>query len=134
MAAADAVSRAADRPAVPRRHPAAHQWIWDQPYDPHPDYGFFKGQWYAQMDPRFADFFPRRVFSTIRLDEIDWGGVDVNGIPPLEYPAHLPAGEADYLDDDHVVFGVAAGARPAPIRSGSWPGTRWRSIGWAASS
>ena len=100
----------------------AHQWIWDQPYDPHPDYGFFKGQWYAQLDPRFADFFPRRVFSVIRLDEIDWGGVSVNGIPPLEYPEHLPAGEADYLDDDHVVFGVAAGGetRAYPKRILAW--------------
>jgi hypothetical protein len=100
----------------------AHQWIWDQPYDPHPDYGFFKGQWYAQIDPRFADFFPRRVFSTIRLDEIDWGGVQVNGIPPLEYPEHLAAGEADYLDDDHVVFGVEAGGetRAYPKRILAW--------------
>lgn len=100
----------------------AHQWIWDQPYDPHPDYAFFKGQWYAQLDPGFADFFPRRAFSTIRLDEIDWGGVDVNGIPPLEYPEHVAAGEADYLDDDHVVFGVAAGGetRAYPKRILAW--------------
>ena len=100
----------------------AHQWIWDQPYDPHPDYGFFKGQWYGQIDSRFLDFFPRRVFSTIRLDEIDWGGVPVNGIPPLEYPAHLAAGEAGYLDDDHVVFGVAAGGetRAYPKRILAW--------------
>ena len=100
----------------------AHQWIWDQPYDPHPDYGFFKGQWYAQLDPRFADFFPRRVFSLIRLDEIDWGGVTVNGIPPLEYPEHLPAGEAAYLDDDDVVFGIAAGGqtRAYPKRILAW--------------
>lgn len=100
----------------------AQQWIWEQPYDPHPDYGFFKGQWYAQLDPRFADFFPRRVFSLIRLDEIDWGGVAVNGIPPLEHPAHLPAGEAGWLDDDHVVFGIAAGGetRAYPKRILAW--------------
>ena len=99
-----------------------HQWIWDQPYDPHPDYAYFKGQWYAQIDPRFAGFFPRRVFSTIRLDEIDWGGVDVNGIPPLEYPEHLSAGDADYLDDDDIVFGVAAGGetRAYPKRILAW--------------
>lgn len=100
----------------------AHRWIWAQPYDPHPDYGFFKGQWYSRIDFRFADFFPRRVFSIIRLDEIDWGGVGVNGIPPLEYPAHLAAGAADYLDDDHVVFGVAAGGetRAYPKRILAW--------------
>ena len=100
----------------------AHRWIWAQPYDPHPDYGFFKGQWYSRIDFRFADFFPRRVFSMIRLDEIDWGGVLVNGIPPLEYPEHLAAGAADYLDDDHVVFGVAAGGetRAYPKRILAW--------------
>ena len=99
-----------------------HDWIWDQPYDPHPDYGYFKGQWYAQIDPRFADFFPRGVRSDIRLDEIEWGGVAVNGIPPLEYPAHLEAGAADYLADDHVVFGIAFGgeARAYPKRILAW--------------
>lgn len=98
------------------------RWIWEQPYDPHPGYGFFKGQWYAQIDSRFADFFPRRVFSLIRLDEIDWGGVTVNGIPPLEYPAHEPADEAAWLDDGHVVFGIAAGgeARAYPKRILAW--------------
>ena len=70
----------------------AHQWIWDQPYDFHPNYAFFKGAWYADLDPRFADFFPVGTRATIRLDEIDWGGVSVNGIPPLEYPPAIAAG------------------------------------------
>ena len=84
-----------------------NQWVWSQPYDPHPDYGYLKGQWYSQLDPRFADFFPRGVASEIRLDEIEWGGVAVNGIPPLEYPERLAATDAGYLDDRHLVFGVA---------------------------
>ena len=95
------------------------QWIWSQPYDPHPDHGFFKGQWYSQIDPRFAEFFPRGVTSLIRLDEIEWGGVGVNGIPPLEYPARIAAADADYMADDHIVFGIAlngeAGAYPKRI-------------------
>ena len=98
------------------------QWIWAQPYDPHPDHGFFKGQWYSQIDPGFAEFFPRGVASLIRLDEIEWGGVAVNGIPPLEYPARLEAVEADYLADDHIVFGIAANgeARAYPKRILAW--------------
>ena len=34
------------------------QWIWQQPYDPHPEYARFKGLWYGQIDPRFREFFP----------------------------------------------------------------------------
>ena len=100
----------------------AHQWIWDQPYDPHPQYAFFKGVWYGERDPAFAEFFPPGTESTIRLDEIDWGGVRVNGIPPLEHPASIPAEEADYLEDDHIVFGIAAGgeARAYPKRILAW--------------
>ena len=98
------------------------QWIWSQPYHPHPDHGFFKGQWYSRIDPRFADFFPRGVTSLIRLDEIEWGGVAVNGIPPLEYPSRLDADEAGYLADDHIVFGIALDgeARAYPKRILAW--------------
>ena len=99
-----------------------HQWIWSQPYDPHPDYGYFKGELYSQIDGRFAEFFPRGVTSRIRLDEIEWGGVGVNGIPPLEYPTTIDAGQADYLADDHVVFGIAVDgeARAYPKRILAW--------------
>ena len=98
------------------------RWMWGRPYEPHPDHGFFKGLWYRQIDQRFADFFPRGVESRIRLDEIEWGGVGVNGIPPLEYPARLEADDADYLEDDHVVFGIALNgeARAYPKRILAW--------------
>ena len=100
----------------------AQRWIWEQPYDPHPRYAFLKGSWYAEIDPAFRRFFPDGAASTIRLDEIVWGGVRVNGIPPLEYPAHVAADAASYLDDGHVVFGVAAGgeARAYPKRIMGW--------------
>ncbi len=100
----------------------AHQWIWDQPYDPHPEYAFFKGVWYGDIDPAFREFFQSGTQSTIRLDEIDWGGVSVNGIPPLEYPSHIAAGEADYLEDDHIVFGIAMNneTRAYPKRILAW--------------
>jgi hypothetical protein len=98
------------------------QWIWEQPYEPHPEYGTFKARWYSQIDPRFAQFFPDGVQSVIRLDEVDWGGVPPNGIPPLRYPDHVPADEADYLDDDDIVFGieVAGDARAYPKRILAW--------------
>ena len=98
------------------------EWIWNQPYDPHPDYSLFKGLLYSQVDPRFEEFFPRGVESLIRLDEVAWGGVAVNGIPPLEYPKRLDADAADYLSDDHIVFGIALGgeARAYPKRILAW--------------
>ena len=99
-----------------------NDWVWAQPYEPHPDYAFLKGQWYSQIDPRFADFFPRGTASIIRLDEIEWGGVAVNGIPPLEYPDRLEAADAGYLEDDHVLFGIAMNgeARAYPKRILAW--------------
>ena len=97
-------------------------WVWTLPYDPHPDYGAFKGQLYAPIDPRFEDFFRPPVRSAIRLDEVQWGGVSVNGIPPLDHPRHVDAADAEYLDADDVVFGVFAEgvARAYPKRILAW--------------
>ena len=69
------------------------------------------------------DLFKPGTKSTIRLHEIKWGGVErVNGIPPLEYPDHQGAAEAEYVDDDHVVFGIAVNgeARAYPKRILAW--------------
>jgi hypothetical protein len=101
---------------------AWRRWIWSRPEDPHPDYARFKGELYAQIDPEFRAFFPPGVRHDIRLDEIDWGGVTVNGIPPLREPRTIPAAAATWLRDNHVVFGVYAGgeARAYPKRILAW--------------
>ena len=98
------------------------RWVWSLPYEPHPDYGEFKGRLYSRLDPRFAAFFPPSVAASIRLDEVQWGGVPVNGIPPLEYPAFVAVDEAGYLDDDNIVFGLAVNgeARAYPKRILAW--------------
>lgn len=98
------------------------QWMWSLPYDPHPDYSQFKGVVYGRIDPRFQRFFPPYVKAAIRLDEIDWGGVPVNGIPPLSYPKVIAAADADYLRDGHLVFGVVVNgeARAYPKRILAW--------------
>ena len=97
-------------------------WIWSLPYEPHPEYGVFKGRLYAQLDPRFEEFFRAPARSVIRLDEVDWGGVAVNGIPPLEYPSHVSAADAGYLADSNIVFGVYLDdvARAYPKRILAW--------------
>jgi hypothetical protein len=54
--------------------------------------------------------------------QIDWGGVGINGIPPLRSPATIPAADAGWLRDDHVVFGIVidGAARAYPKRILAW--------------
>jgi hypothetical protein len=108
-----------------------HQWVWSLPYEPHPDYLLFKGLLYANIDPRMREFFAPGAPAIIRLDEIEWGGVTVNGIPPLYYPSRLTAAAADYLQDDHVVFGIAINgeARAYPKRILAWHELAWDRVG-----
>ena len=96
--------------------------MWALPYAPHPDYSVFKAELYARIDPRFRAFFPPRVKADIRLDEIDWGGVSVNGIPPLRSPKTIPAAQAGWLRDGHLVFGILVNgvARAYPKRILAW--------------
>ena len=98
------------------------RWLWSLPYEPHPDYAELKRGVYGRLDPRFRDFFPPGVEATVRLDQIDWGGVGVDGIPRLDHPRHVRAAEARYLKDKHVVFGVFLGgeARAYPQRILAW--------------
>ena len=58
----------------------------------------------------------------IRLDEIDWGGVPVNGIPPLRSPKTIPAAQAGWLRDGHLVFGILVNGEPRayPKRILAW--------------
>jgi hypothetical protein len=98
------------------------QWIWNRPYAPHPDYAAFKAAVYGRIDPRMGAFFAPGAAALIRLDEVDWGGVRVNGIPPLVRPRHVPASEARYLGEKDVVFGIAlqGEARAYPKRILAW--------------
>lgn len=98
------------------------RWYWSRPYDPHPEYAAFKAGLYGGVDGKMAAFFPPGARELIRLDEVDWGGVTVNGIPPLDHPRHVTAAEAVYLKDKHVVFGVFLGgeARAYPKRILAW--------------
>jgi len=101
---------------------AWRRWMWSLPPAAHPRYADFKAELYARIDPRFRLFFTPGVASAIRLDEIDWGGVPVNGIPPLRSPKVERASEATWLRDGHIVFGVAVNgeARAYPRRILAW--------------
>ncbi|MGE3843284.1 MAG: DUF3179 domain-containing protein [Vicinamibacterales bacterium] len=97
-------------------------WLWRGPYEPHPDFAALKRIVYSQIDPRMGAFFPAGVRALIRLDEIDWGGVRVNGIPPLRQPRYVAAARASFMKDSNVVFGlfVNGEARAYPRRILAW--------------
>ena len=99
-----------------------YRWLWNRDERRLPYYSAFKRALYAQIDPAFAAYFAEGRASTIRLDEIVWGGVARDGIPPLRSPAMIPANEATYLLDDHVVFGIAidGDVRAYPKRILAW--------------
>ncbi len=84
-----------------------YAWVWANDFAPHPDYAEFKARLYEGIDPRFRDYFGNRPQAAIRLDEIRWGGVRRDGIPPLKNPAMISAQAATYLADTDIVFGVA---------------------------
>lgn len=97
-------------------------WSWQQSFD-HPGYyADYKSRLYRRVDPRFAKYFSSEHESEIRLDEVRWGGVVQDGIPPLRQPDMIAADKARYLRDDHVVFGleVNGDARAYPKRILAW--------------
>lgn len=98
------------------------RWAWTLQEPPHAQYAIFKGVLYGNIDPRMRAFFPPGVRSLIPLPEVEWGGVTVNGIPPLRNPAMLPVRDAAYLKDSNVVFGIEQDgeAKAYPKRILAW--------------
>jgi hypothetical protein len=81
-------------------------WLWEQPESDSPLDLVLKSELHAPIDSRFSRYFEKGRPHEIRYDEIVWGGVRQNGIPPLMNPAMLSADQATYLEDDHIVFGI----------------------------
>ena len=99
-----------------------YDWLWSVDRAVHPDYAAFKATLLSPIDPRFEEYFAGRPKSLIRLDEIRWGGVLRDGIPPLKNPKMIAAKDADWLGDDNIVFGVAINGdvRAYPKRILAW--------------
>lgn len=87
-------------------HNAWYHWIWNQPEMTLENYPDFKAVLYRGIDPKFEKYFAGRYNNQIRLDEVRWGGVVQDGIPPLRNPKMISAKDADYIGDDDVVFGI----------------------------
>ncbi|MGH6894092.1 MAG: DUF3179 domain-containing protein, partial [Dongiaceae bacterium] len=90
-----------------------------RPYD-----GFtgFVAEMLSLIDPQFGRFLRAGVKHEIRVEEITWGGVAVDGIPALDRPRMTSVGDAAYLNDDDPVFGVEINgdARAYPRRILAW--------------
>lgn len=104
---------------------AWYQWIWNKEENLIPEYHKFKAEMHANIDYHFSKYFANRQEDsqrTIRLDEIRWGGVLQDGIPPLRSPKMTTAVQATYLDNDNVVFGIEVNGqfRAYPKRILAW--------------
>ncbi len=102
-------------------------WQEDHPeIKPHSSFPAIKTRMFNRIDPLFDRFLggerskPENM--KIRLEEIAWGGVVVDGIPSLDNPKLIDAAAASYLIDSDLVFGVAINGdiRGYPLRIMGW--------------
>lgn len=107
-----------------------YDWMLWQEANPdaptHPVYHDIKLEFLVRIDPAFLRFLgpsnwdPQKA--DIRLEEVTWGGVRVDGIPALDDGPWVDRDKADYLNDEDLVFGVAINgdARAYPLRILGW--------------
>ncbi len=96
-----------------------YKWLGEHPeLQPLPGYVTWKGDLYSQIDGRFKSFFVEEADRRIPMWAIQWGGVGVDGIPPLENPTIIRGDEISYLEPDDPVFGAVVNgeARAYPWR------------------
>ena len=104
---------------------ARPDWFtWMQWLQANPQVGVFPGhdrflqRYFSWFDPGFPVFIHEAVPHRIRLEEVVWGGVGVDGIPALDNPAFIPAGAPAWTRPEDLVFGVEINgdARAYPLR------------------
>ena len=102
--------------------PAWVEWYGTTDHVPPPGFTSWKGQLLAPIDSHFGEFLQDRFPSRIRVEEIQWGGVQTDGIPPLNNPRTLTADQAAYLNPHDPVFGLHLNdeARAYPLRILDW--------------
>lgn len=100
-----------------------YKWLWNQEEHKIDGYADFKATLLKRIDPKFERYFKGRdELTNIRLDEVRWGGVLQDGIPPLRSPNMIEASAAKYLKEDHIVFGIEVNGdvRAYPKRILAW--------------
>jgi hypothetical protein len=93
---------------------------------PNASFEAFKLDVFNRIDPNFMRFLGKGRAEAknlkIRLEEVVWGGVQVDGIPSLDNPKLITAAQAEYLKDSDPVFGVSINGdvRAYPLRIMGW--------------
>jgi hypothetical protein len=102
--------------------PAWIEWYGGTDLVPPPGFTGWKGQLLGGIDPGFADFLQDDHPSSIRVEEIMWGGVRVDGIPALVNATMFPPAGASYLEPGEPVFGISINGdhRAYPLRILDW--------------
>ena len=89
-----------------------------------PGYPGWKAKLLSNIDPNFLRFLYADVpvAPDSRVEEIVWGGVQVDGIPALDYPKMIEPEEANYLVPHERVFGMSINGdtRAYPARFLDW--------------
>ncbi len=98
------------------------EWYGNTDIEPHPDFIEWKGRSLSVIDARFAQFFVSSHPSRLRPEEVQWGGVQLDGIPALDQSPQIPAAEATYLEPQDPVFGIAINgeAHAYPLKIIDW--------------
>ena len=114
-----------------RRFGEAHRSVYEYhgifEFDPQdsatPGYLRFKQALFGSQFEDMAEMMSPDADIVIDAREIMWGGVRVDGIPPLEFPAQIfPEQAAEWINDSDIVVGVEidGDARAYPIRIIAW--------------
>ena len=98
------------------------EWYEGSDLAPPPGFAGWKGKLWTRIDPGFGELIRDEYPTRIRVEEIDWGGVRMDGIPTLDDPLHVTADEAPWLEDGEPVVGVSIAdeARAYPLRIIDW--------------
>jgi len=121
----DAISKLAGVPVDGWRDAMLRQEAYPK-IIPHPSYRDLKLEVFKRIDKQFMRFLggglSKRENLSIRLEEIVWGGVRVDGIPALNSPKLIKASDADYLRLSDLVFGVEINGdvQAYPLRIMGW--------------
>ena len=87
-----------------------------------PGYVAWKGELFSRIDPIYRRILSPGVAVRLRLREVQWGGVPLDGIPAIDDPQAVPADTARFMRDTDTVFGVRIGGehRAYPVKVLSW--------------